>query len=273
MNVRTTKQLIPKNTPNGIVTTAVGDAFWAWYKYTNQKNYLEKCKEICQFLITLPRDNISDDKLCFSYTPNFVNHVHNLNLFVAEYLLKIGLEIKNNEWVEIASKAINYTISDQFENGSFDYNGPPEKRRNFVDNYHTGFVLRMLFSIWQLTNDKPVLNSLNKCYQHYVDNFFENGEVPKLLPTRKYRLDIHSCAESINVLSELSVQFNDALPLANRIAIWTIKNLQDDSGYFYYGFLKNRPFGVIYLSKIAYIRWGQAWMLKSLSNLLSRNKL
>lgn len=266
------KKLISGNTPNGIVTTAVGDAFWAWYKFTQDKRYLDICKKICNFLVSLPQDKVKDDLLCFSYTPLFVNHIHNLNLFVAEFLLKVGMETQNNTWSDLARRAVNYTISDQLTDGSFDYNGPPENHRDFVDNYHTGFVLRMLYSIYKLTDDPSVSNALNKCYSHYKNSFFENDEIPKLLPDRKYRIDIHSCAESINCLSELSSQFNDALALANRIALWTIKNLQDEQGYFYYGILKNRPFGMTYKSKIAYIRWGQAWMLKALSNLVCKNE-
>lgn len=266
------KMLIKKSTPNGIVTTVVGEAFWKWYKLSKEKHYLETCQKICEFLISLPKDLIDDDSLCFSYTPAFINHVHNLNLFVAEFLLKIGLEINNRYWIDTAMKAVNYTISSQLENGSFDYNGPPEKQRNFVDNYHTGFVLRMLFSIWNLTNDRRIYDSLERCYNHYINNFFENGQIPKLLAHRKYRLDIHSCAESINCLCELSAQFNSALPLANHIAEWTINNLQDKQGYFYYGILKSRFFGIIYTSKIPYIRWGQAWMIKALSNLIKHNE-
>jgi rhamnogalacturonyl hydrolase YesR len=267
------EKLISRNTPNGIVTTAAGEAFWNWYKLTGEKEYLEACKNICEFLISLPKDRISKNAICFSYTPLFINHVHNLNLFIAEFLLKTGLEIKNAFWIKTATHAINYTLSNQLENGSFDYSGPPEKPSDFVDNYHTGFVLRMLFSICKITDDQNVLKSLKRCYTHYINNFFENAEIPKLLPDRKYRIDIHSCAESINCLSELSNFFDDALPLARRVANWTIDNLQDRSGYFYYGILKGRVTGIPRISKIAYIRWGQAWMLKGLSNLLKQEEI
>lgn len=270
-----TKVLIPKFTPNGIVTTAAGDAFWGWYQFTNDQKYLEICKDICEFLVTLPIDNISNKQICFSYTPLSRNHVHNLNLFVAEYLIKIGNEIKKKEWVELGIKAVNYTILNQYANGSFDYNGPSDKLRNFCDNYHTGFVLRMLYSIWKITDRKDVYISLKKCYYHYINNFFEDNTIPKLLPDRKYRIDIHSCAESINCLSELSEIFPEGKKIAKNVGLWTIQNLQDKSGYFYYGFLKSRFTKKPFLSKIAYIRWGQAWMLKALTKfyLLKERKI
>lgn len=262
------QELIPKFTPNGIVTTAAGDAFWGWYQLTKEDKYLKKCEEICEFLVSLPIDRINKNQICFSYTPVFINHVHNLNLFVAEFLIKIGKETGNDNWISLGTNAVNYTVSNQLDNGAFDYNGPPEKSRNFSDNYHTGFVLRMLHSIWELTENKEVFDSLTKCFKHYINNFFEEEKIPKILPDRKYRIDIHSCAESINCLSQLSRTFPEGLKIAENVAKWTIDNLQDPEGYFYYGFIKSRFIRKPFLSKIPYIRWGQAWMLKGLTNLL-----
>lgn len=264
--------LIPKNTPNGIVTTAAGDAFWAWYQHTNKREYLAMCEHVCIFLYNnLPVDEIASDQVCFAYTPLFQNHVHNLNLFVAEFLIKIGKKSNIPEWVAQAQKAVNYTIANQADDGSFDYNGPPEKPQHFSDNYHTGFVLRMLHSIWELTGDEKVYNSLEKCYNHYVAHFFEDGKIPKLLPNRKYRIDIHSCAESVNCLSQLSGTFPGASELATNVLRWTIENMQDWTGYFYYAFLKSRFTRRVFKSKIPYMRWSQAWMIKAMSNYLLKN--
>ncbi len=262
------KKLIPAGTPNGIVTTAVGDAFWAMYKLTGEKKYLTVCTDICKFLTSLPVDNVSEEQLCFSYTPLFVNHVHNLNLFVAEFLIRVGSEINNNEWIEAGNKAVNYTIANQEEDGSFDYDGPPENLRGFIDNYHTGFVLRKLYNVFEFTNREDVKESLTKGYYFYVNNLFENGEIPKFRPNRKYRIDIHSSAESINCFAELSPLFPESLNIALKVANWTIDNLQDDQGYFYHGIFLSRIAGVEFISRIPYIRWGEAWMLKGLSNLI-----
>jgi len=262
------KELIPKNTPNGIVTTAVADAYWSMYKLTKDEKHLGVCIDICKFLKTLPYDEISKNEICFSYTLVFVNHVHNLNLFVAEFLIKVGKEVNNEHWINTGIKATNYTINNQKDDGSFDYNGPPEKPQNFIDNYHTGFVLRQLYSIWHLTEKSEIFNSLKKGYKYYIDNFFENKTIPKLMKNRKYRIDIHSSAESINCLSELSKDFPEGIEIAENVANWTIDNLQDEKGYFYHGIFKSRIIGVPFKSKIAYIRWGQAWMLKGLTNLL-----
>jgi len=262
------QMLIPAGTPNGIVTTAVGEAFWKHFKFFGDKESLNVCTKICEFLSGLPVDEVARDQICFSYTPLFLNHVHNLNLFVAEFLIKTGMETGNSTWIELGNKAVHYTISNQAETGAFDYNGPPEKALNHFDNYHTGFVLRMLYSIWKLTGRAEVHAALQKGYQYYVAHFFENGRIPKLMPDKKYRIDIHSCAEGVNCLSALSPSFPEGLKLAENILAWTIENLQDKSGYFYYGILKSRFTGMPFKSKIPYIRWSQAWMLRAMSSFL-----
>jgi hypothetical protein len=262
------KMLIPAGTPNGIVTTAAGEAFWKHYQLFQDQESLDYCVRICEFLMTLPVDPVRQDQVCFSYTPLFINHVHNLNLFVAEFLIKTGRVTGKETWIEMGHKAVNYTLCHQEESGAFDYNGPPEKPLRHYDNYHTGFVLRMLHSLWKLTRRADVFEALEKCYRHYHTNFFEAGTIPKLMPDKKYRIDIHSCAESIYCFSDLSSTFPEGLPQAEKILHWTIQNLQDQSGFFYYGILKSRFTGMPMKSKIAYIRWGQAWMLRALSSYL-----
>ena len=59
---------------------------------------------------------------------------------------------------------------------------------------------------------------------------------------------------------ELSDFENSYLELGKKIAEWTIENMQDENGYFYYRIYKSG-----YISKIPFIRWGQAWMLRGLS--------
>lgn len=260
------QKLIPAQTPNGIVTTAVGEYYWSQYKTFGDASSLKKCEQICHFLFSLPIDEYSADKICFSYVPHFQNHVHNLNLFVADFLIKTGLEIENSEWVEAGHKALNYTIADQLENGAFDYNGPPEKPKKFIDNYHTGFVLRMLGSCYHYTKREDVKMALTKGLQFYLDNFFTAEGAPKLKPDQIHRIDIHSAAEAINCLVFLADYNEKALPVAEEVLKWTINNLYDpDENDFFYAISKSRFTGKTYRSEIKYIRWSQAWMVRALS--------
>lgn len=259
------KAFIPRNTPNGIVTTAVGALFWNWYIFSKDPKYLKICEKIATFLCALPQTKFEEDKICFAYTPIFVNYVHNLNLFIAEFLIKVGQATNKREWVNIGVKATNYTIQDQLEDGSFEYEGPPVPRRLYIDNYHTGFVMRMLFSIWKCTNNPAVFSALKRCHHHYLHHFFEENGIPKLTPYSTYRIDIHSASEAIYCLSVLNEVFPNSKAQAASVLNWTIDNMQDNSGYFYHAIFKNRFTGKAYTSKIAYLRWGQGWMFTAFS--------
>jgi hypothetical protein len=265
-------EFIPANTPNGIVTTAVADTFWEHYVFTKESTYLNSCIGISKFLYSLPVDRIDERRACFSYTPLFINHVHNLNLFVAEFLYKTGKEIGDIRYTKIALEAMEYTLSDQHSNGSFDYNGPPEKPMNLIDHYHTGFVLRMLNSFWQLTGDKNLFLQIGKAYNFYVSAFFEDKRIPKFSPLKKYRIDVHSSAESILCLTQLEPTFQDGHMICENVIDWTINNLMDKKKtYFYHGVFKSKLFKFRFKSKIAYSRWGQAWMFKALTTYYLKN--
>ncbi len=59
-------------------------------------------------------------------------------------------------------------------------------------------------------------------------------------------------------LSDFDFQLKE---MTQKVADWSIVNMQDSSGYFYYRKYKNRT------NTMPYIRWGQAWMLRAMSNL------
>lgn len=262
-------RFIPANTPNGIVTTAVAEAFREFYDLQGGEGNLTTLKKIGDFLYSLPKDQYKPDQICFSYTPLFQNHVHNLNLFVAEYLMKTASLCGRSEWMDAANQAVNYTLACQNPDGSFDYNGPPEPPARFIDHYHTGFVLRMLYSIWQFSGRSDVRSALDKGFRFYLHHFFHKGTIPKLKPEKIYRVDIHSCAEAVILLSTLAGEYPEAGKKAGEILDWTISNFQDKQGFFYYGLLKSRFTGVVYKSKIPYFRWGQAWMLRAFTKYFS----
>jgi len=260
---------LPRGTPSSVVSSTAGNAFFEFYKATGNERYLDVCNRICEFFLAhLKIDRVSEDKICFSYTPLDCMHVHNANLFVAEYLIRVGSEIQNWEYVEYGTKALQYTLAQQNEDGSFYYFGlEDETRYNLsaetlrrIDPYHTGFVLRSLLSITENTSAQHTFEALIKGYEYYINNLFEEEAIPKMSPQELYPIDIHSCAEAILCLSILSRKFPKSVELARKVAWWTIQNMQSKTGYFYY-----RIYSTGKLIKIPYIRWGQAWMLLALS--------
>jgi len=257
---------IPKHTPSSVVTSISAHAFMDAFDLLGNRRYLDVAKSCCDFIINdLKIDRIDESRLCFSYTPiDISSHVHNANLFCASLLYRVGHEIGDAEYIKIAENAVNYTLSAQNNDGSWYYFGYPETVRGAIDNYHTGFILRNLFSVYNITNDENVLRGIRKGLEFYVNNLLKNKVIPKFHHNIAYPIDIHACSESILCLSILSEIDPDAIKIAEKVAVWTVNNMQSGDGYFYYR--KYR----LFTSKIPYIRWGQAWMLYALSELVKR---
>jgi len=262
---------IPKHTPSGVVTSICGDAFWNFYELTHERKYLDTCQSICSFFVNnLNIDKADGNMICFSYTPLDRHHVHNANLFVAEFLIRVGKALGKEELFEQGMKAVNYTLSSQNEDGSFyywafsdkDVYHIPDSTLKMIDHYHTGFVLRSLYRIHKNTGERRVFDALCRGYKFYKDNLFEDKKVPKLRPDSLYPINIHSCAEAILCMSTLSEVFPDAQEYARNAFKWTRDNMQDSDGHFYYMMTARRT------NTMPYIRWGQAWMLTALANIV-----
>ena len=259
---------IPKGTPSGVVTSITAHAFLDAYKILKDKKYLEIAKSSCNFLLNdLNIDKADKDKICFSYTPIENFHIHNANLFSASTLLRTYTYIKNEKYKEMGIKAINFTVSHQNKDGSWYYWAPPDKLFYNIDNYHTGFVLECLNISRRILGDKfGHEKSLRRGLKFYAKNLFLNDGTPKIKHDSIYPIDVHSCAQAIITFCELSDFEPKYLNMAEKVTEWSMRNMQDEKGYFYYRIYKNR------IDKIPYIRWGQAWILRALSYLVGDEK-
>ena len=104
-------------------------------------------------------------------------------------------------------------------------------------------------------------NALRRGYEFWTERLFLTNGWPKYFPDRLYPVDIHSAASAIIALIELRGHLPNTLVLAKGIADWTLNNLRDEQGCFYYQ--KRRFFTVT----IPYMRWSQAWMMYALARL------
>ena len=108
----------------------------------------------------------------------------------------------------------------------------------------------------------PRAEPIRRGLEFWVDNLFLDDGTPKYYDTETFPVDIHSAAAAIAVLAELNTEDSRALPLAGKVAAWTIEHLRDAEGYFYYQIRKGETV------KTPFIRWGQAWMAYALARLI-----
>lgn len=249
--------------PFAVVNAWVGSAFFKSHKITGNQDDLEVCNSICEFFINrLHISNVSDGKICFSYSavkPNFIN---NSNLFVAEFLIRIGKETQNQRYIDLGKKAANYSVGTQLDSGVLPYFGPEEKKALKYDSYHSGYEIRMLYSIYEHIGDTIFLDAAKKYLDFFIKHFLDGDRI-QTKANKKYPVDITSAAETILLLNHV----REILPMDETqhkgIVSWIIDNLQTKKGWFIYRI--QRPGVKI---KIPYIRWGEAWMALALSDTL-----
>lgn len=258
----------PKGTPSGVVSSIAGHSFLDAYEQLRKKIYLKISEKVCNFILNDLNKKEHKNELCFSYTPLDDFEVHNANLWCASLLARVASYTNNNLYKTAAVKAVNFSLSDQNDDGSWRYWSTKYARRtsiknNVIDNFHTGFVLECLVNCNEHFSALNVKENIQKGAEFFVKNLLLKESIPKMTPSNIYPIDIHSCAQAIITLTKLFETNNEYLRIAKKVAYWTIKNMQNRKGFFYYRIYR---WGV---DKMPHVRWGQAWMLLALSTLLT----
>jgi hypothetical protein len=258
----------PQGTPMIVPTAFATRALIEAYKTFADGRYLQMARSSCDFIRSdLKRTDESEEEVCFSYSPLDSTQIFNASLLAGETLSSVGALTGENELCGLALRAARYVVRRQREDGSWTYGAEPDQQ--WVDNFHTAYVLLSLSRIVKSGNGAgAALNyALQRGYEFWRERFFLADGWPKYYHDSLYPADAHAAATAIIALTELQALDQGALPLAEKIAAWTIRNLRDGRGFFYY---QRRRFFTI---KTAYMRWTQAWMLYALGRLLEEKTL
>jgi hypothetical protein len=255
---------IPRGTPCGIVSVICAEGFWRLYLRTGKQQYMDYCRNVCTgFLEDLHLDSVGNGALCFSFTPLDHFHVHNPNLWIASFLMKVGQAVGEPAYLDKAEQAATYALQEQRQDGSLSYWGSDQDRAFHSDHYHSGFEIRALHTLWTLTARERYRSAWERYYHYYQRNFFSEEGVPFRNPNDPRLVDIHGCAEALLCHSRILEEFPPARLLLERSLQWTIANMQSSRGYFIHRLTLHH--GKQHRTDIPYIRWGQAWMLHGLT--------
>jgi len=241
-------------------TSQICQAFLDALEILKDQTYLNTAASVCRFVLQdLPVEK-TDRGSCISYQPGLQLSIHNANILGASILARTGVAIGDDRMLDLAQQAVKYTCSRQLSDGSW-YYGEQEKY-HWIDNFHTAFNLEALHCYIAYTGDKRYKPNLDRGVDYYCSTFFLEDGRPKYYHDRPYPIDIQCAAVAIDTLCYLSDTYSNTLDLARKVADWTVRNMQDASGYFYYRRL------VWKTVKIPMVRWGQAPMLSALAHLL-----
>jgi hypothetical protein len=253
----------PKGTPMIVPTAFAARTLIEAFEAFHDDSYLKVAHSACDFILEdLTRTVDSKDELCFSYSPLDQTQIFNASLLAADTLGTVGTLTGEAKFCEIAARAARYVVGQQRDDGSWAYGARPDQ--SWTDNFHTAYVLVSLARI--LRSCKPanadLAEALARGFAFWRKCFFLADGWPKYYHDSLYPADAHAAATAIVTLVELRELDPGALPLAETIATWTISNLRDRSGFFYY---QRRRF---YLVRTPFMRWTESWMLYALARLL-----
>lgn len=252
---------LPKNEPIIVWTSLIGQVFLDAFEKTGDKGKLKIAEKICGWIMDLPRE-LTDRGNCISYVAYTQSSIHNSNMLGAAMLARTARFNGNKNMKKVAKEAMEYSCSRQLENGSW-YYGEKENTR-WIDNFHTGYNLDSLKCYIESTGDKDYEKNLNKGFNFYKKTFFEVNGRPRYYDKRVYPVDIQCASQAVDTLAEFSDYDDEALVLGRKVAKWTIENMQDEKGYFYYRQLPGIK------AKTPMLHWGQATMYKALAHLLEK---
>ena len=249
--------------PITVWTSLIGQVFLDAYEILEDSRCLHIAISICNWIVDLPR-NETDSGICLNYTSSGDGNctIHNQSMLAAALLARSAKHTGNPECLRVAKQAMEYSCTRQLPNGAWYY--AEASNHHWIDNFHTGYNLDALKCYIDNTNDRTFEENLSRGFRYYRENFFERNGRPKYYPNRVYPVDIQCAAQAIDTLTNFSEYDESALELALKVAKWTIENMQDKDGYFYY-----RQYPLIKV-KAPMIHWGQATMYKALTCLLAK---
>jgi hypothetical protein len=246
------------------------EAFSQVYAIDKEQNWLRIMRSIAEHAFGSYRDSeIAPDTASCAYTPapDDPGGVINASAYRAFLLTKAGIELSQPRYLEVARRNLNFVLASQNADGSWYY--ATDGKRDFVDHFHTCFVLKALAKIEELTDCNQCRNAIERGIGYYVRNLFDTKGLP--LPFSKpprltvYRRELYDYAECIN----LAVLLNGRSPELDRILSSVVTDLlvrwQKPDGSF-----RARQL-LVGWDNVPMHRWAQSQVFRSLCFLLSRN--
>ncbi len=244
-------------TPTIVATGIITNSLYEYYKFSKDKKVIEIIIDSTKFVLNDLKRTYNNGSFCFSYSPNDNQIVFNATMKAARLLAQAynlnGDIILKNE----AQKTIEFVLKYQKEDGSWTYS--EGDKRNWVDNFHTAYVLDSLIVCNDIFENIYELQ-LKKGLKYYISTFFNEQGEAKYYSNNKYPIDSTAVAQSIITLLNTGY-----IELANKVVHYGIKNLWSKKNHFFY---RKHKF---FTDKTSYQRWSNAWMLVALSFLLLKN--
>ena len=269
-NWETLRGTIREFTP--LITTVpyVYEAYKQVYEVDHNQKWREIMRSIAQHALVDYKDlETSPTASTCSYTPSPTDsmRVVNANAYRAFLLTSAAVDFSENKYRVVAERNLNFVLQSQNADGSWYY--ATDGTRNFVDHFHTCFVMKALAKIEALTGHPGCTRALQQGVDYYVKNLSDEQGLPKPFSRRPrltvYKRELYDYAECINLSILLRGRFpkldeNLSIVLNEIMTKWQKPDGSFRSRQLLFGW-DNTPMH----------RWAASQLFRSLCFLLYRN--
>lgn len=243
---------IPAYQPTVVATGIITNALFIAHKVTGIPKAKEFVISAADLVLKDLNRSYDGEAFCFSYSPFDHQQVFNACMKGARILAQAYHFTQNEVLKETAISAIKFVTSHQQRDGSWQYS--LAKAGGWIDNYHTGYILDCLDEYQKLTDDRAYAENLEKGYDYYLKNLFDEDGFPYFYNNNKYPLDCTAASQAILT----HIRFGNQ-EMAINVARYTIQMMQKKNGSFRFRKFKN------YTISTSFMRWSDAWMFAALS--------
>jgi hypothetical protein len=203
-NWETRRGVIKEGTP--LITTVpyVYEAFQQVYQIDGDPQWRQVMRSIADHALLDYQDyetSPTASTCCYFPGPENSSGTINASAYRAFLLTRAALEFSEEKYRKAAERNLNFVIESQNADGSWFYSMDGE--RDFVDHFHTCFVLKALVKIEQLTGSSECRSAIDRGVSYYVKNMFDPNGLP--MPFSKaprltvYRRELYDYAECLNL--------------------------------------------------------------------------
>lgn len=246
---------IEKFCPTVVATGIITNGLYEFWLYSKDKRAEELLVSSANFILKdLNRTYDDEGYYCFSYSPNDKQMVFNATMKGARLLAQVYSIIREDKLIEEAKKTVEFVLKHQNIDGSWYYS--LGDARNWVDNFHTAYVLDCLKSFMEISNCSEYKSKLDLGFNYYINNLFTKEGYPKYYSDSFAPIDSTEVAQTIITLCNFK-----KCEKAEFVFNFALNYLYNEKGYFFYrkSFL---------LDKTHYMRWSSAWFFVGLTYLL-----
>jgi len=213
------------------------EAFSQIYAIDLDQKWLQIMHSIAEHAFRSYRDmETAPDTATCAYTPAQYGpySVINASAYRAFLLTKAGIELSEPRYEEVARRNLNFVLASQNADGSWHYATNGE--RDFVDHFHTCFVLKALAKIEQLTGCTRCQSAIERGIRYYLRNLVDADGLPAPFSKRPrltvYRHELYDYAECINLGVLLDGRFRELDGIVSGVTTDLLLRWQKPDGSF-----------------------------------------